>query len=267
MKPQEIVQAIDAACMQRDNRTTRKYIGASNAGNQCEAFLNYTYRGFEGERIPGPVLRIFSLGHHLEDAVVKDLKSAGLPLWDYDPRTQKQWTWERFGGHFQAHADGIFETQDGRVLLEIKSMNDKKWNLFKSRGISQSHPIYYAQMQIMMGLGKMEKGLMVSYNKNNSLYHIEVVRFNKHAYQAIMSRSLRALRGKRGRISNDPSAFSCRYCNFKNYCWNGEKVTKRSCRNCAFSKAVGNKRLMCKITSKICKEPCTKWNQFHPYNH
>ena len=74
MNPQEIVQAIDAACMQRDNRTTRKYIGASSAGNQCEAFLNYTFRGFEGERIPGPVPRIFSLGHHLEEAVVKELK-------------------------------------------------------------------------------------------------------------------------------------------------------------------------------------------------
>jgi hypothetical protein len=80
MKPQEIVDAIDAACVNHDNRTTRKYIGASSAGNQCEAFLNYTFRGFEGERISGPVLRIFSLGHHIEDAVVKDLKSAGLPL-------------------------------------------------------------------------------------------------------------------------------------------------------------------------------------------
>ena len=112
----------------------------------------------------------------------------------------------------------------------------------------------------------MEKGLMVSYNKNNSLYHVEIVHFDEDEYRTIMHRAIRALRGARGRISNDRSTFACRYCNYKEYCWDKKQVTQRTCRNCAFSKAVGKKRLMCKITSKLCKEPCHQWNQFHPYN-
>ena len=58
---------------------------------------------------------------------------------DVDPYTGKQWAFEGFGGHAVGHADGILETQTGKPLLEIKSMNANKFKEFSTKGVKFSH--------------------------------------------------------------------------------------------------------------------------------
>ena len=150
MNEKDIIRQIDAASV--EDREFRPYLGASLIGNNCEAFLQMQLKGYPSKDFAPHTLRIFALGHVLEDMVVADLRKAGFKVMEKDDLTGRQFEWKECGGHVKAHADGLIDIDTGSLsLLEIKSMNDKKWGEFKKEGVRISHPNYYAQCQMMMG--------------------------------------------------------------------------------------------------------------------
>lgn len=266
-----LLKTIDKGTLANAKRDRRQYIGASNIGNRCLAALQYSLRGYPQKSVPAGVLRIFEIGHIIEEIVVSDLKKAGFKVLEVDPETNKQWEVTCFGGHVRGHADGIISTDANNpypAILEIKSMNDKKWGYFKAQGIRHSHPIYYSQMQLLMGLSGITTAWLVAYNKNNSAYHAEQVDFDEKHYNELIEKARLVVREQKAvRVSNNPLAFECRYCNFRPHCWpNGEEELTMpfECITCAYAKPTGNRQWYCTKHGTRATEPCEHWRKVTP---
>lgn len=266
MKATDVIQAIDAGYEEEKKEKPRRYIGASIIGTACEAVLAYNLRGFPNEP-PNPRLkRIFNLGHILEDVVVEDLKNkANLRVWEVDALTGRQHTYQAWGGHIVCHTDGLVEDEsDGSVMvLEIKSMNDASFSKFKKSGVKISHPQYFGQVQMMMGMGEMEQTLFVAINKNNCEYHVEVVDSDEFEYAHIRSKIERAMSGLVKKISTDSTDWRCKGCFKRGVCWGNREVVS-SCPTCAFSLPRPDGRWQCTKSDDEAIEICPKYEQFKP---
>lgn len=243
----------------------RAYIGASMIGNDCPAYLQMGLRGYPQEPFPPNVLRIFRDGHRIEDAVVADLKKAGLTVFEVDSFTGKQFEWRGFGGHVKAHADGLIELQDGApmLLLEIKSMNDKKWNEFKTKGVKTSHKNYFEQCMMMMGMGKLKLAYFIAYNKNTSKYHAEIIEYDDLEFQFIKNKIEQALSGNRQRAADIPERWICKWCSRKEVCWTSDADDQidHLCRTCDHSLPTEDGGWKCTLHDKTCKDPCADWER------
>lgn len=264
----QLIDAIDMGTAKAYKNERRCYIGASNVGNPCHAFLQYSLRGYPQNPPPPAVVRIFALGHYLEEVVVEDLKMAGVYVQEVNPKTQMQWTYTALGGHLRGHADGVINNGESMQILEIKSMNEKKWRTFKNLGIEKSHPIYYDQMQLLMGLSGFKSAWMVAYNKNTSVYHAQNVPFDEPRFKDLLRKSISVVRGSSTtRISDTPDCFECKYCNYKPHCWpDGEQPLPLSveCRTCRHAKPTAKRKWYCTLHKSRATDPCSQWSKLQP---
>lgn len=260
----DIVQKIDEAYANREE-PVRSYIGASIVGNQCTAFLAFSLRGFPESSVPPNVRRIFAIGHKIEAMVIDDLKKAGLLVQERDPLTGKQWEWNLKGGHVSSHGDGIVELDGEAMLLEVKSMNDASWTKFQMSGVRVSHRHYYDQMQFMMGKSGIKRSLFISYNKNNSKYHVEIVEADKLEFHGLMANVHLALEGHGAKIASDFTDWRCRGCFKRDACWFDQKVDA-FCRTCANSEPTDDGGWRCKAHGHPvqAKSTCPEWRRYTP---
>ena len=263
MNAADIVAAIDAAYASAPREKVRTYIGASAIGNSCDAALAYGLRGFPDDPPPPRLKRIFDLGHLVEDVVVRDLKRAGLAIIERDPMTNKQWTYEDFEGYAICHTDGLWEKPSTEVtILEVKSMNKSKFEHFKSGGVAYSHPGYYAQMQMMMGMSKIPEALFIAYCKDNSEYWAELVPFNQFYWESQRYRIERIMTDRDiHKINDDIFSFSCSGCFKRSACY-GIVDPKVECRTCAHSVAGTNAGWFCTLLDRDCDQPCHHYKKY-----
>lgn len=259
-----VVAAIDAAYEREGSKPARDYIGASIIGNSCDAYLALSLRGFPDDA-PAPRLkRIFSLGHLIEDVVVADLKRAGLRIWDRDPLTGRQFAYNLYGGHIACHMDGQVEFAEQEVGgLEIKSMNDNSWTKFHEQGVRLSHPHYFAQMQMMMGMSGFRKFLFVALNKDKSTYHAEVVHFDLFQWSFHQERIKKVFLNESTRVSADPLDWRCKDCFKRSACWELPEV-EAHCSKCEHAMPAHDGRWWCSKHEKPAVETCEDYQVYRP---
>ena len=262
-KAKEIIDAIDAgftrAAAERGEKA-RCYIGAST-GHDCVARLQLSLRGFPSDSVDAKLQRIFREGHRLEDQVVRDLKKmADLRVYekDYDGR---QFSRSWLNGHIVCHSDGLVDFEDGsdKLILEIKSMNDANFKKFKSHGVKASHRKYYSQMQMMMAMFALDRSFFISYCKNTSSYHAEIVHFDQEEWDEIYENIQMALNGSSQRIASNPSDWRCKFCFKRTSCWEQPKL-EPECRLCKHSIANEDGGFTC-IDGRHDGGVCDKYEQ------
>ena len=263
-KALEIIKAIDTGFSEEASRRgeARCYIGAST-GHDCVARLQLSLRGFPDDPVGPELQRIFREGFRLEDQVVRDLKwMADLRVYEKDSLTGQQHSRSWLGGHIVCHSDGLVDLEDGSepLILEIKSMNEANFNKFVRYGVKASHKKYYSQMMMMMAMFGIERSLFVSYCKNNSKYHIEIVHFDQSEWDEIYSNIQSALDGHAGRIAAYPEDWRCKMCFKKTACWEQPPLTP-ACRFCKHSKPNEKGGFSCSLTGKEEDNPCAKFEQ------
>src|SRR5690606_18130753 len=127
---------IDSAYLRAAPRESRRYIGASCIGDPCDARLAFELRGFPTDDPPAPAqLRIFKLGHTIEELVIEDLLLAGFDV------VGQQDEGVDFGGHFLCHVDVRLRTypkmeldweadvEPSLEIVEIKGMGFSVWKV------------------------------------------------------------------------------------------------------------------------------------------
>lgn len=263
MRSDEVIAKIDEAYEKAPEVKSRRYIGASSIGTPCDAAVSFSLRGFPEDKIEPRVQRIFRDGHRIEDTVIADLKKAGVNVMDKDPMTRRQWAYFGYGTHVKAHADGIIEFQDGVMILEIKSMNAKMFGSFVLGGVANSHPKYYDQMQTLMGLSGLRSTFFISYCKDNSEYHSEVVAFDELRWSYLKSRIETVLSGQARKIAAEPTSFSCRWCSRKGVCWEGKSVP-RACETCGHARPDEGGAWWCSLKEGPATEICPEWRRYEP---
>lgn len=258
----DVTKLIEEFWEKDDRDEARAYIGASSVGHDCTAMLSFSHRGYPNNPPDQRLKRIFRDGHRIEYVVISDLAKAGIHVMEKDPMTGKQWRYTDFHGNSMGNADGILETEDGSAIVEIKSMNDAKWKECKKKGVRYSHPMYYAQMQYMMGLSDIQMAILVAYNKNNSDYLHEWVEYNTFYYYSLKQKVEDIINGKGKKISHDESDWRCRGCFKRSACWEGLEPKNKTMRTCGNAKASTTSADW--TCSKGCTDECKEWVRYIP---
>ena len=224
-----IDRALTDECTQRPQRD---YLGGSRLGDACRRRLQYEYLKLpkdEGAGFSGQSLRIFALGHALEDLAIEWLRKAGFDLRTRDRRGD-QFGFSAAGGRLQGHADGVVVQAPNDMavpaLWECKSANAKNWREIAKRGVVKAKPVYAAQIalyQAYLGLTD-APALFTAINKDTCEIWHELVPFDAERAQAASDKAVRVLKACDAgellpRHTADADHFECRFCAWQERCW------------------------------------------------
>lgn len=189
--------AVDAA-LEAERATTppRDYLGASRLGHACERALQFEFAGApkdEGQDFSGRSLRIFAIGHQLEDLAIRWLRAAGLDIYTRkDNRADgEQFGFSVAGGRIRGHVDGIVAEAPAALglrtpaLWECKTMNAKNWRETVAKGVTVAKPVYAAQIALYQAYMEAtvpgisaNPALFTAINKDTAELHHELVPFD-----------------------------------------------------------------------------------------
>ena len=229
----EVNACIDKALVAENaTRPQRDYLGGSRLGESCSRRLQYEYLKAPkdaGAGFSGQSLRIFALGHVLENLAIEWLRKAGFDL-RVRNRQGEQFGFSAAGGRVQGHADGVVVAAPNGMaapaLWECKSANAKNWRDIAKRGVTLAKPIYAAQIalyQAYLGLTE-HPALFTAINKDTCEIWHELVPFDGALAQAASDKAVQILRAcdageQLPRHTADPEHFECRFCAWKERCW------------------------------------------------
>lgn len=237
---------VDAALTgERDAEVPRDYLGASRLGVACERALQFEFAQApkdDGADFSGQVLRIFVIGHMLEDLAIRWLRVAGIDLVTRKPddgsqRPRRQFGFSVAGGRIRGHVDGIIMGAPAALglrtpaLWECKTMNAKNWRACVKDGVAISKPVYAAQIAIYQAYMEpvvpgisAAPALFTAINKDTAeLYH-ELVPFDAPLAQRMSDRGVRILQATDAgellpRVAQSRDFYECRFCSYADRCW------------------------------------------------
>ena len=219
-----VARVIDEAIMKKAREKERRnYLGMSEIGEECLRKLWYSYRDMDKVVDDARVQRIFRLGDHVETIVVGLLKDAGLTVYDIDPDTGKEYRVsdldDKYGGGIDGVVVGLPESAKPH-LLEIKSASNKRFNQLLKSGYEEWDSKYKAQIHSYMHYFKLDRCLVVVYNKDTSELYFERIpvdpfeaEVNKQKAQLVISSEQKLDRAYKKKN------FKCNWCKYKEGCW------------------------------------------------
>jgi hypothetical protein len=235
--------AIDAALVAGNAASPpRSYLGGSRLGHACERALQFEFVKApkdEGADFDGRLLRIFGIGHALEDVAVAWLRGAGFDLYTRRGGSEhgEQFGFSVAGGRIRGHVDGVFAGGPAipgmafPALWECKTMNAKSWRETSSKGVAAAKPIYAAQIAVYQAYmdasvpGVADNpALFTAINKDTAELHHELVPFNAELAQRMSDRAVRILAATDAgellpRVAAQADHFECRFCPWAKRCW------------------------------------------------
>jgi len=221
----------------------RNHLGASVIGDDCTRKLWYGFRWASAPGFDGRMLRLFERGKREEAWIIEDLKAAGFRV-EFVDTSGNQYRFSALGGHFAGSVDGailgVKEAPKTWHLLEVKTSNERRFRELKKSGVQIAQPKHYAQVQVYMHSLKLTRAFYVCVCKNDDHIYVERVRHDPVAADAFYVRAKSIIDAPEPltKISEDPSYFVCRFCEFKPHCQDGEVASlERNCRTCLSSTA------------------------------
>jgi hypothetical protein len=217
----------------------RPHLGASLIGHPCERYLWLTFRWVDAKKFSGRMLRLFETGQLAEARFTANLRRIGVEVHDVTP-DGKQWRVSDLGGHFGGSMDGacvgLPEAPKTWHVLEFKTHGDKSFNELVKNKVTKAKPQHYAQTQVYMGYTGMDRAFYMAVNKNTDELYSERIEFDPVEFSKLKARAERVITANEPplRVSNDPSWFVCKMCDFAEHC-HGEKAPAVNCRTCAHS--------------------------------
>jgi hypothetical protein len=223
-------------------RAPRDYLGGSRLGHACERALQFEFTHAPkdaGQEFSGQLLRIFAIGHVLEDLAVTWLHAAGFDLYTRKGNRPDggQFGFSVAAGRIRGHVDGIIAAgPEGfglavPALWECKTMNAKNWRACVKDGVTKSKPVYAAQIAVYQAYMEAQvpgisanPALFTAINKDTAELHHELVPFDADLAQRMSDRGVRILQATDAgellpRIAANRDFFECRFCPWAERCW------------------------------------------------
>jgi hypothetical protein len=240
---ERIAALIDAALtLERQTEVPRNYLGASRLGVACERALQFEYTKTpvdDGRDFSGRLLRIFEVGHTLEDLAIRWLRQAGFDL--YTRKAQGgQFGFSVADGRIRGHVDGILNAgpvdlvalgMGYPAIWEFKTMNDKSWRDTVKHGVAKSKPVYAAQVAIYQAYMEASvpgvssnPALFTAINKDTQELLFELLPFDGGLAQRMSDRGVRVITATSAgevlaRHTTTPTHLECKFCAWQDRCW------------------------------------------------
>jgi hypothetical protein len=182
------------------------------------------------------LLRIFEVGHTLEDLAIRWLRMAGFDL--YTRKVQGgQFGFSVAGGRIRGHVDGILKTGPADLgvsypaLWEFKTMNDKSWRNTVKHGVAKSKPVYAAQVAVYQAYMEASipgisanPALFTAINKDTQEIWFELLPFDGGLAQRMSDRAVRVITATSAsevlpRFATTPTHMECKFCAWQDRCW------------------------------------------------
>ena len=248
LEPTDRVTAAIDAHHEKFADAPRSHLGASVLGHHCDRWIWLSFRWAFREKIPGRLKRLFRRGHREEDIITADLKAIGIDI----KHTGRDQLRVELGGHLGGSVDGIIEggvpgAEQTRHIAEYKTHALKPFEDLCKKGVYESKPMHYAQMQLYMLGTKIKRALYVAVCKNDDRMYTERVKYDEEAAQQLLDRGKMLSTTDRmpDPVSTDPSWYQCKMCSAFDLC-HGSKLTKEvNCRTCAHVTAHEDGRWSC----------------------
>ena len=241
---EQVTILVDAA-LQAENATRdkRRYLGGSRLGVACERALQFEYADApvdHGAEFPGRTLRIFEVGHALEDLAIRWLRLAGFDLYTR-AKDGGQFGFSVAEGRVQGHLDGVIANAPSELgltfpmLWECKTMNDKNWRDTVKKGVTVTKPVYAAQIATYQAYMEPSipgisdnPALFTAINKDTQEIWSELVPFDGGLAQRMSDRAVKVIRATEAgellpRMASEPGYYECKYCAWANRCWSASK--------------------------------------------
>jgi hypothetical protein len=230
--PQHTIAALVDKHHESLQERPRPHLGASQLGHHCERWLWLNFRWAIAERFSGRMLRLFRRGQMEEDTIIADLEAIGIQFESTQARV-------KFGCHVSGSADGVIRegvpgAEKKRHVAEFKTHNKASFNALEKKGVKESKPQHWAQMQVyMLGLG-IDRALYIAICKDDDRLYAERVRLDADAAQALVEKGKRIALSERmpPPLSKDPTHWLCKMCAGHAFC-HGDAEPERNCRTCA----------------------------------
>jgi len=234
-----IYRAYEARNEQRDGKT----IPVSQLAEECARKLFYDFRWISPhETIPGRTLRIFETGVMEENRWIENLRMIGCEVVDRAP-DGRQIRVDLCGGHVGGYLDcevlGIPEAPKTWHVGEIKSHNLKSFTDLKKKGLKESKPLHYGQIQTYMHARGRDRGIYLAVCKDNDELYAERVHLDTEYVIRLLAKAARIVQSHEPppKLHDDPTAkmaFACGWCKHKPVC-HEDAWPRSNCRTCLYS--------------------------------
>ena len=241
---QPIVNLIDAAHRERQE-PPRPHLGCSTLGHHCDRWLWLSFRWAVVEKFDGRILRLFRRGHLEEPQIISDLRSIGIDIDGSQDHVD-------FGSHVSGSVDGVIHhgvptAENTPHVAEFKTHSKKSFTDLK-KGVQESKPMHYVQMQVyMLGL-KLKRALYVAICKDDDHMYTERVRFDIDVAKKAVARGKRiALSDRMPEPCTGASKawYLCKFCAAYSFCHENEPTQQGNCRTCAHATAKADSTWRC----------------------
>jgi len=218
----------------------RGHMGCSQLGHPCDRWLWLSFRWAVQPKFPGRILRLFRRGQMEETTIVSDLRAIGLDV----RGSGKQQTRVDFGCHVSGSIDaviesGVPEAPKKRHIAEFKTHSAKSFADLEKKGVADSKPEHWVQMQLYMHGTKVDRALYLAVCKDDDRIYTERINYDQAAADKAVERGRRLALSDRmpEPISTDPSWYQCKFCDAYKFCHQSKTTEHVNCRTCAHSTA------------------------------
>lgn len=224
----------------RADQSFRPHLGASRIGAPCSRALWYEFRWCKPAKFDGRMLRLFETGQLAESRFIEELRWIGCEVSE-GPTAGEQWRFSAVDGHFGGSMDAAINIDGDWMVCEFKTHNAKSFADITQKGVEQSKPMHYAQMQVYMHLSGMNKALYLAANKDTDALYSEFVEFDGAKAEKLMDRAAMIIYADEPPIgiSQDPAFYQCKFCDYSEMC-HAHSAPYPTCRNCAHGTADSN---------------------------
>lgn len=232
---------IDEALLFAEKRKERR--GHMGMSSICDPDIRTTWlkhRWSLPEEFSPRILRIFRLGHIIEDEVIAMVRGIPGLKWHSADAKGKQFNFLEHGGHVGGSMDGaavgIPDAPKTWHVGEIKSAKDSSFKaLIKAGSYKEWNASYFGQIQCYMGASGMERALVIVMNKDTCEIYSERIKVIPGFYETAMltARDLLEVQGPPDSIYK-PTDYRIKNYKSEKYqrvYW-GHELPKPNCRNC-----------------------------------
>ena len=247
-QPLHSIAALIDSTIAKNPEGPRPHLGASLLGHPCDRWLWLSFRWAVWERFDGRMLRLFRRGQEEEEKVVSWLTQIGCEIHSTGGKQARV----DFGAHVSGSIDGIIENgvpeaPTKRHILECKTHSAKSFKELQDKGVRESKPQHWCQMQVYMHGTQIDRALYFAVCKDDDQIYTERVRYDAEAAKALVERGRRLTLTERipEPLSTDSTWYQCRFCAAHDLCF-GSKMTKEvNCRTCALSTPTEESKWLC----------------------